>query len=121
MKQLERLYFLQGQRCFFCGQPIPPGEASVEHLVASSNGGAKKTRTGTYVFVADEHAAFGQSIYNALLRVGGGSRRGQTLLAREEWGSPFGRCSAFTNSTPEYSCGQRSVTLRVRDPPRHEA
>ena len=42
MKQLERLYFLQGQRCFFCGQPIPPGEASVEHLVASSNGGAKE-------------------------------------------------------------------------------
>ena len=41
MKQLERLLFLQGQRCFFCGQAIPAGEASVEHLVAISNGGAK--------------------------------------------------------------------------------
>jgi hypothetical protein len=41
MKQLERLLFLQGQRCFFCGQAIPAGEASVEHLVATSNGGAK--------------------------------------------------------------------------------
>lgn len=41
MKQLERLLFLQGNRCFFCQQAIPPGEASVEHLVASSNGGAK--------------------------------------------------------------------------------
>ena len=41
MKQLERLLFLQGHRCFFCGQTIPPGEASIEHLVATSNGGAK--------------------------------------------------------------------------------
>ncbi|MEH0168668.1 HNH endonuclease [Roseateles microcysteis] len=39
MKQLERLLFLQGQRCFFCQQSIPDGEASVEHLVASANGG----------------------------------------------------------------------------------
>jgi hypothetical protein len=39
MKQLERLLFLQGHRCFFCQQSIPVGEASVEHLVASSNGG----------------------------------------------------------------------------------
>ena len=41
MKQLERLLFLQGNLCFFCQQPIPVGEASVEHLVATSNGGAK--------------------------------------------------------------------------------
>lgn len=42
MKQLERLLFLQGNRCFFCGDSIPDGEASVEHLVATSNGGAKE-------------------------------------------------------------------------------
>ena len=41
MKQLERLLFLQGNVCFFCQQQIPAGEASVEHLVATSNGGAK--------------------------------------------------------------------------------
>ena len=41
MKQLERLLFLQGNVCFFCQQPIPAGEASVEHLVATSNGGPK--------------------------------------------------------------------------------
>jgi hypothetical protein len=41
MKQLERLLFLQGNRCFFCSNPIPDGEASIEHLVALSNGGAK--------------------------------------------------------------------------------
>lgn len=42
MKQLERLLFLQGNRCFFCGDSIPEGEASIEHLVATSNGGAKE-------------------------------------------------------------------------------
>jgi hypothetical protein len=41
VKQLERLLFLQGNRCFFCQQPIPAGEASVEHLNATANGGAK--------------------------------------------------------------------------------
>ena len=41
VKQLERLLFLQGQRCFFCQQAISPGEASVEHLIATSNGGTK--------------------------------------------------------------------------------
>jgi hypothetical protein len=41
MKQLERLLFLQGNRCFFCRQTIPNGEASVEHFAATSNGGTK--------------------------------------------------------------------------------
>jgi septum formation topological specificity factor MinE len=41
VKQLERLLLFQGNRCFFCHEFIPPGEASVEHLVATANGGAK--------------------------------------------------------------------------------
>lgn len=40
MKQLERLLFLQGNRCFFCLGSIPVSERSVEHLVATSNGGS---------------------------------------------------------------------------------
>lgn len=36
---LDRLMFAQGHLCFFCKQPLSPGEASVEHLVASANGG----------------------------------------------------------------------------------
>lgn len=36
---LDRLLFAQGERCFFCRQPLPRSEASVEHLVASANGG----------------------------------------------------------------------------------
>jgi hypothetical protein len=36
---LERLLFLQGGLCFFCSQPLPKAEASVEHLHAVANGG----------------------------------------------------------------------------------
>jgi hypothetical protein len=36
---LERLHFLQGGMCFFCKQPLPKSEASVEHLYATANGG----------------------------------------------------------------------------------
>lgn len=37
---LDRLLFAQGGTCFFCHNPLPKAEASVEHLVASANGGA---------------------------------------------------------------------------------
>lgn len=36
---LDRLLFAQGGQCFFCGKPLPKAEASVEHLLASANGG----------------------------------------------------------------------------------
>nr|WP_067288468.1 HNH endonuclease [Marinobacterium profundum] len=39
-KPLDRLMFVQGGLCFFCKQPMPKSEASVEHLLASSNGGS---------------------------------------------------------------------------------
>jgi len=34
--------FAQGGLCFFCKQPLPKAEASVEHLFATSNGGSNK-------------------------------------------------------------------------------
>jgi HNH endonuclease len=40
MKQLDRLMFLQGGLCFFCREPLSAADASVEHLVASANGGS---------------------------------------------------------------------------------
>lgn len=39
-KPLDRLMFVQGGLCFFCKQPLPKTEASVEHLFASANGGS---------------------------------------------------------------------------------
>lgn len=38
-KPIERLLFAQGGRCFFCDDVLPAAEASVEHLVATANGG----------------------------------------------------------------------------------
>ena len=32
--------FVQGGLCFFCKEPLPKAEASVEHLLASVNGGS---------------------------------------------------------------------------------
>lgn len=39
-KPLDRLMFAQGGLCFFCKGSLPQSEASVEHLVASANGGS---------------------------------------------------------------------------------
>ena len=39
-KPLDRLMFAQGGLCFFCKGQLPQSEASVEHLVASANGGS---------------------------------------------------------------------------------
>jgi hypothetical protein len=39
-KPLDRFMFAQGGLCFFCREPLPQSEASVEHLVASANGGS---------------------------------------------------------------------------------
>ena len=41
-KPLERLLFAQGGLCFFCKAPLSNADASVEHLVASANGGANR-------------------------------------------------------------------------------
>ena len=39
MKPIDRLLFAQGGSCFFCNCPLYSADASVEHLVASANGG----------------------------------------------------------------------------------
>ena len=38
-KPIERLLFAQGGRCFFCNDVLSAADASVEHLVATANGG----------------------------------------------------------------------------------
>lgn len=39
LKPIDRLLFIQGDRCYFCKQALSKSEASVEHLVAKANGG----------------------------------------------------------------------------------
>lgn len=67
MKQLERLLVLQGRRCFFCDEPIPAGEASVEHLVASANGGTNDDEN-CVACCKSLNAAFGSKPYKEKLR-----------------------------------------------------
>lgn len=58
MKQLQRLLFLQGNKCFFCNHAIPKGQATVEHLQAVSNGG-KKSDENAVVCCKDANAWLG--------------------------------------------------------------
>jgi hypothetical protein len=67
MKQLDRLLVFQGNRCFFCEQQIPEGEASVEHLVASSNGGTNDD-DNCVVCCKSLNLAFGNRPYKEKLR-----------------------------------------------------
>lgn len=67
MKQIERLLVLQGQRCFFCDASIPEGEASVEHLVASANGGSNDD-SNCVVCCKSLNAVFGSKAVKDKLR-----------------------------------------------------
>ena len=41
-KPKDRLLFAQGGKCFFCSNPLPNQDASVEHLLAVCRGGSNK-------------------------------------------------------------------------------
>lgn len=38
---LDALWFQQGGRCFYCGQPLRRKDASVDHVIPSSMGGTR--------------------------------------------------------------------------------
>lgn len=67
MKQLDRLLLFQGNRCFFCEEPIPNGEASVEHLIAASAGGGNED-DNCVACCKTLNAAFGNRPYKDKLR-----------------------------------------------------
>ena len=37
--QLQRLLWLQGNHCFYCGHNLDPNEASIDHVMPKSLGG----------------------------------------------------------------------------------
>lgn len=41
LTKLQKMLFIQGYRCFFCGDLLPESEASIEHLNPISKGGTK--------------------------------------------------------------------------------
>jgi hypothetical protein len=67
VKQLDRLLLFQGNRCFFCDETIPDGEASVEHLIASANGGSNED-DNCVACCKSLNAAFGSRPYKEKLR-----------------------------------------------------
>lgn len=108
MKQLERLLFLQGNRCFFCGNEIPDGEASVEHLVASSNGGAKEDEN-CIVCCKSVNAALGNLSIKAKLQA--------ILNHRGQFVCPIIGKTVLTHSLPETAAEPQNghVALVVAD------
>ena len=88
-KQIDRLLFAQGGVCYFCKQQIPKSEASVEHLVASANGGNSH----------DENCVVCCKTVNALL--GSMSLKEKIQVVLNQKGSfkcPNAAASAKTNS-----------------------
>jgi len=86
MKQLDRLLLFQGNRCFFCDEPIPQGEASVEHLVATTNGGNNHDDNCVACCKA-LNSAFGNRPYKEKLRAIL-SHRGQFTCPRSQESAP---------------------------------
>lgn len=41
LTKLEKMLYLQGGKCFFCGQLLPVAEASIDHLLSLSQGGQR--------------------------------------------------------------------------------
>ena len=41
LTKLEKMLYLQGGKCFFCGEILQSGEANIEHLYPLSKGGTR--------------------------------------------------------------------------------
>lgn len=58
LTKLRKMLYLQSGRCFFCGQPLPEEDASIEHLNPKSRGG-KNTEDNEVVCHASLNETFG--------------------------------------------------------------
>ena len=91
-KPLDRLMFVQGGLCFFCKQPLPKTEASVEHLLASANGGGNN----------DENCVACCKAVNALLGSMSLKEKFQVVLNQKgQFKCPNGAGSAKKTTTPK--------------------
>jgi len=91
-KQIDRLIFAQGGLCFFCKQPMPKGEASVEYLLASANGGSNN----------DENCVVCCKAVNALLGSMSLKEKIQVVLNQKvQFKCPNGAGSCKSTSKPK--------------------
>src|SRR4029453_8288744 len=104
-KPLERLMFAQGGLCFFCKQPLPKNEASVENLVASANGGSNN----------DENCASCCKSVNALLGSMSLKEKVQVVLNQKgEFKCPNGASSKRLTTSPK-AISKVTVTAKSGD------
>lgn len=105
-KLLDRLMFVQGGLCFFCKQPLPKAEASVEHLLAEANGGSSK----------DENCVAWCKSVNALLGSMSLKEKFQVVLNQKgEFRCPNGTGAAIKDKPGVHSddcAGNRSTTVK---------
>ncbi len=94
-KPLDRLMFVQGGLCFFCKQPLPKAEASVEHLLASANGGSN----------GDENCVACCKTVNALLG---------SMSLKEKF-------QVVLNQKGQFKCPNGIKAVKVKEPPGAQA
>jgi len=100
--------FAQGELCFFCKKPLSKNEASVEHLVASANGGSNN----------DENCVACCKAVNALLGSMSLKEKIQVVLNQQgQFKCPNGTGSAKvvtqTKAAPKTPAGAESKEDRI--------
>lgn len=105
-KPLDRLMFAQGGICFFCKKPLPKSEASVEHLVASANGGSNR----------DENCVACCKAVNALLGSMSLKEKIQVVLNQKgQFKCPNGTGSAKAVTQPKATPKAPTATISKED------
>ena len=102
-QSLDRLMFTQGGLCFFCKEPLPKGEESVEHLVAKANGGSNNDENCVVCCKAVNHL-FGSMTLKAKVQV--------VLDQRGQFKCPAGKVKA--EATPKVPAKPHSAA-QTRD------
>jgi len=93
-KPLTRLMFAQGGLCFFCEKPLSATDASVEHLVARTNGGGS----------SDENCVACCTSLNSLLGSRSLKEKIQVVLnQRGRFECPDGDLRKITKTVPQAS------------------
>lgn len=98
--------FAQGGLCFFCKKPLPKSEASVEHLVASANGGSN----------ADDNCVACCKTVNALLGSMSLKEKLQVVLNQKgQFKCPKGTGAAKANSQSTANAKTQAPTKSKED------
>jgi len=103
-KSIDRLLFAQGGRCFFCQRTLSPGEASVEHLVATANGG-RNDPDNTVACCKALNALLGHMTLKEKLRV--------VLNQKGEFHCPNGGAGTVASKVTRPQTGAQRIALVV--------